>query len=67
MGSRNFSKFTFMELGSEEIFKFAQKLKLKTSMGVDGVSNKILKFILPAIILPLKHIINLSLTRGFFS
>ena len=66
MGSRDFTKFSFRELSSEEIFKFAQKLKPKTSMGVDGVSNKILKFILPAIILPLKHIINLSLITGFF-
>ena len=65
LGAKNFNKFKFKILNSEDIIKFSQRIKPKTSFGEDGLSNKLLKFILPAILKPLEHIINLSFKSGF--
>ena len=48
------------------ILHFVNNMKPKTSYGEDLISNKILKFIAPSIIQPLKHLINLSLKTGYF-
>ena len=49
-----------------KILHFIDRMKPKTSYGEDCISNKVLKFIAPTIIQPLKHLINLSLQTGFF-
>ena len=41
-------------------------MKSKSSYGADSISNKVLKFIAPTIIQPLKHLINISLRTGYF-
>ena len=58
LGTKTFNKFKFKLLNSEDIIKFSQRIKPKTSFGEDGLSNKLLKFILPAILKPLEHIIS---------
>ena len=58
--------FQFTELSEQRILNFVKKIKPKASYGEDFISNKVLKFIAPTIIQPLKHIINISLQTGFF-
>ena len=66
LGSRNESDFQFSELSAERLFNFVKKMKPKMSFGQDLVSNKVLQFIAPTILRPLKHLINLSLRTGYF-
>ena len=49
-----------------EVHKFIDKLPSKTSSGYDCISNKFLKGIKLAIIVPLTKIFNLSITTGKF-
>ena len=47
-----------------EVLEFINKLKPKTSTGLDDISSKLIKLSNPIIALPLTHIINLSLQNG---
>ena len=58
--------FEFLELSESRILNFISKMKSKSSYGADSISNKVLKFIAPTIIQPLKHLINTSLRTGYF-
>ena len=49
-----------------EITRIIQNLKSKTSTGYDGVSNKLLKYLYPAIKLPLIEICSESIEKGIF-
>ena len=44
--------------------KIGEKMKSKLSQGPDGISSKVLKHIIPAISLPLAHLINRSFETG---
>ena len=57
--------FKFSSISEASILGVIQKLKPKTSAGLDCVSNKLLKRIAPLIINPLHYLINLSLETGF--
>ena len=59
------SLFKFSSVSEATILHVIKKLKPKTSAGVDCVSNKLLKRIVPIIIAPLHYLINLSLQTGF--
>jgi len=48
----------------EEILKIVSNLKDKKSPGHDGIDNHLLKSIIPYVVNPLVHIVNLSLTSG---
>ena len=58
--------FMFSLVKPDDINKIIDKLKSKTSTGIDGISNKILKGIKSAIIEPLTLIINQIFTTGIF-
>ena len=59
------SKTIFFEPAyKEEITKIVANLKEGKSPGHDGINNLLLKNILPQIVDPLVHIINISLTTG---
>ena len=66
LGSKHENEFKFSELSEERLFNFIKKMKPKTSFGEDLVSNKVLQFVAPNILQPLKHLINLSLRTGHF-
>ena len=55
----------FLNLPMSKIMKTLSKMKPKVSMGIDLISNKVLKCIAPVIIDPLRHVYNLSLGSGF--
>ena len=48
----------------EEILKIVSNLKDKKSPGHDGIDNHLLKSIIPYVVNPLVHIVNLSLLSG---
>ena len=48
----------------QEVIKIALSIKSKSSTGHDGLSNKLVKEIIPFILIPLTHIFNLSLETG---
>ena len=48
----------------QEVLKVALSIKSKSSTGHDGLSNKVVKEIIPFILTPLTHIFNLSLETG---
>ena len=56
--------FKFQDVSTDEILKAVQSLKNKTSFGVDGVSNVLLKVLAPYIIKPLYKMINRSIRKG---
>ena len=66
LGSKIESDFKFTELSESRLFNFIKRMKPKTSFGEDLVSNKVLQFVAPTILRPLKHLINLSLKSGYF-
>jgi hypothetical protein len=51
----------------ETILNASKLLQSKDSAGVDVISNNLLKLIVPTIISPLVHLINLSLKLGYIS
>ena len=59
------SMFKFSSVSEVTILEFVKIMKPKTSAGVDCVSNKLLKRIVPIIIGPLHYLINISLQTGF--
>ena len=58
------STFKFTKVTQNDILNIGRKLKPKASCGPDQISSKALKHILPAIIKPVTHLINLSLQTG---
>ena len=58
--------FYLMPTDPNEVMSVAMGIKSKTSTGHDGLSNKIIKHIIPAIVIPLTHIFNQSFSTGIF-
>ena len=58
--------FCFKKVSESEISKIIDDLKPKSSCGVDGISNKILKYIKTLILYPLTLIINQAIETGIF-
>ena len=54
----------FIPTDHGEIIKITNKLKMKSSQGFDNISTKLLKFTIDEILIPLTHIINLSMQSG---
>lgn len=48
----------------EEILKIVKNIKPKNSCDKDNISNKMLKIIIHAILIPITHIVNLSMSEG---
>ena len=59
-------EFSFKNVTEVEIHKIIDRLKPKTSVGIDGISVKLLKEIKNIIIKPLTLIVNQSLISGTF-
>ena len=57
--------FVFKNITKEDILEVGKYLKPKRSAGIDNLSSKQLKDILPTIADPILHIFNLSLQTGF--
>ena len=60
------SAFHFDLVNESEVLKIVSSLKNKESAGYDGLSTKLLKILIPAVIKPLTLIINQSLATGVF-
>ena len=60
------SKLVFNSITEESVLHIIDSLKPKTSTGVDGISNKLLKFVKCGIAKPLTIIINQMLSVGIF-
>ena len=58
--------FFFIPTDPGEIIKITNKLKMKSSQGFDNISTKLLKSTMDEILIPLTHIINLSMQSGTF-
>ena len=56
----------FNAITEESVLHIINSLKPKTSTGVDGISNKLLKFVICGIAKPLPIIINQMLSVGIF-
>ena len=56
--------FNFTLVDEYDILKACDKLKAKTSQGLDILSNKLIKILFPKITSVIKKLINLSLTNG---
>ena len=59
-------KFEFKAVNETEILGIINDIKPKTSSGVDGLSNKLLKYISKSVIKPITLIINQCLKNGIF-
>ena len=59
------TNFEFRKLTCDDIITTSKKMKPKTSLGTDKMSNKIVKCIVPIIIQPLQHVFNLSISNGY--
>jgi hypothetical protein len=57
--------FQFSDVSMETILNVSKLLQSKDSAGVDAISNNLLKLIVPTIISPLVHLINLSLKSSY--
>jgi len=57
--------FIFANVTPEIILETLAKLKSKNSIGCDNISTKLLKDIIPFILLPLTHLFNLSFKTGY--
>ena len=60
------TKLVFDAITEESVLHIIDSLKLKTSTGVDGISNKLLKFVKCGIAKSLTIIINQMLSVGIF-
>ena len=58
------SSFNFQLIDDESLRKTLNSLRTKSSSGYDGISTRLLKFLAPALISPLRLIINQSLITG---
>ena len=57
--------FTFCKVTEGMVLKFLGKMQSKCSQGPDGISTKLLKVIIPHILSPLIHCLNLSFQSAF--
>lgn len=57
--------FVFSPLSHDDLEAVMKTIKPKNSSGPDKISSKIIKEIFPAISIPLRYLINLSLQTGF--
>ena len=55
-----------MPTNHTEVIRVAASIKAKASTGIDGLSNKLVKLIIPVIAKPLTHIFNKSFVKGIF-
>ena len=60
------SSFNFQLIDDESLRKTLNSLRTKSSSGYDGISTRLLKFLAPALISPLRLIINQSLITGIY-
>ena len=60
------TSFDFDLIDDEKLKKTLNSLKSKPSSGHDGISTSLLKYLSPALIAPLRIIINQSLITGIF-
>ena len=60
------SSFNFQLIDDESSRKTLNSLRTKSSSGYDGISTRLLKFLAPALISPLRLIINQSLITGIY-
>ena len=58
--------FQFKSVTTEEVLSIINSLKLKSSRGVDELSNKVIKYIKDAIVEPLTVIINQMINTGIY-
>ena len=65
MGEPEPDNFHFSHVHPTLIMKLCSKLKPKTSSGPDHISTKVLKIIIPFILDPFCHLLNLSFETGF--
>ncbi len=65
LGDQYDEEFNFQEVNSFIINTTLSKLKSKSSVGNDNISMKLLKEIMPLIIMPIIHLFNLSLKTGY--
>lgn len=59
-------QFTFQQITYDTVSKIIDSLKPKTSIGIDGLSNKLLKYIKSEIIKPVTIIINQTFLSSIF-
>ena len=62
--NENSNSLSFVQTNANEIIKIVQGLKKKKSSGYDDISNDLLKEIINEIIVPLEHVLNLSIING---
>jgi len=62
----NIEQLNLQNTTPEHIIKIAKSMAGKNSADSDGVSSKMIKFVINSIAFPLSHIFNLSLTTGVF-
>ena len=60
------TSFSFNLVDENDVMKYLTTLRSKNSSGHDGISVKLLKYLVPAMIKPLTLIINQSLVTGIF-
>ena len=65
MGEPSENEFIFAQITPDILDLMASKLKPKRSAGPDNISTKLLKEIIPIILIPLCHLFNLSLQTGY--
>ena len=65
MGDPEPDSFQFSHVHHSLILELCAKLKPKLSSGPDSISSKLLKIIMPIIIEPFCHLINLSFKTGY--
>ena len=62
----NESSFSFQPVDNAIIEKIINNFESKPSLDINGISTILLKKCAPSLLLPITHIVNLSLSEGFF-
>ena len=55
----------FANITNQKVYEILNQLKSKNSSGIDNISTKLVKEIMPFIIDPVVHVFNLSLRSGY--
>ena len=63
---QNTPQLELREIQQHDIIETIDNLEPKTSIDASGINSKMLKFIKLEIVIPLKHLFNLSITTGVF-
>ena len=66
MNASILSSFNFQLIDDESLWKTLNSPRTKSSSGYDGISTRLLKYLPPALICPLRSIINQSLITGIY-